>query len=210
MVRKNLNEIVFSYFHIIIDHLYVIKFFLFQLLERCIETNLVLFWRFCSASWKAFFEFINRWRQEKNCFYLVSFFLQNWLNVDHPLWFDDVERIFIFTQNAIQFRKSWTIQIRMNGCVFNKISCRDFCFKISTRQKIVVHAIYFARTHFARSCCDNFGDMWHSVANLMPNSRFSNASWPRKNKNCLAHNKNFRPIIWKKHKKSNTFLRLFY
>lgn len=106
MVRKNLNEIVFSYFHIIIDHLYVIKIFLFQLLERCIETNLVLFWRFCSASRKAFFEFIDRWWQEKNCFYLVSFFLQNWLNVDHPLWFDDVERIFIFTQNAIQFRKS--------------------------------------------------------------------------------------------------------
>ena len=85
----------------------------------------------------------------------------------------------------------------MNGCVFNKISCRDFCFKISTRQKIVVHAIYFARTHFARSCCDNFGDMWHSVANLMPNSRFSNASWPRKNKNCLAHNKNFAQLYEK-------------
>ena len=66
MVRKNLNEIVFSYFHIIIEHLYVIKIFLFQLLERCIKTNLVLFWRFCSASRKAFFEFIDRWRQEKN------------------------------------------------------------------------------------------------------------------------------------------------
>jgi hypothetical protein len=136
----------------------IVEVLLVHLESSGYETGLIFLFCLGATPLEPRDEYFGRWRKEENRDHLMSPFFEKRLDMDHSLWFDDVDRMFPSFEYTVELTIGRPVVVRMDESILDHLIMFYLRFEYLPSHEVIVDTVHFFLSPLSRGRRDNFLD----------------------------------------------------